>query len=104
MANLACIAPFGFSFDPTRFLAAYHAVGCRTAQFYRNEQRAPSIADALKATEMAGLRFDSIHGLFGFHIDPSSADERHRKRCLEIYESEGRSEEHTAELQSHSFI
>jgi sugar phosphate isomerase/epimerase len=90
MAHLACIAPFGFSFDPTRFLAAYQAVGCRTCQFYRNEQRAPSLADALKATELAGLKFDSIHGLFGFHIDPSSGDERHRKRCLEIYESEGR--------------
>lgn len=90
MASLACIAPFGFSFDPTRFLAAYRAVGCATCQFYRNEQRPPTIADALKAAEVAGLRFDSIHGVFGFHLDPSSPDERHRKRCLEIYEGEGR--------------
>ncbi|MGD9690248.1 MAG: sugar phosphate isomerase/epimerase family protein [Phycisphaerales bacterium] len=90
MATLACIAPFGFSFDPTRFLAAYHSLGCRTCQFYRNEQRPPTIAEALKSAELAGLRFDSIHGVFGFHIDPSSPDERHRKRCLEIYETEGR--------------
>lgn len=90
MANLACIAPFGFSFDPTRFLAAYRSLGCTTCQFYRNEQRPPALADALKAASTAGMRFDSIHGVFGFHIDPSSADERHRKRCLEIYEGEGR--------------
>ncbi len=90
MASLACIAPFGFSFDPTRFLAAYRAVGCVTCQFYRNEQRQPSLGDALKAAELAGVRFDSIHGVFGFHLDPSSPDERHRKRCLDIYEAEGR--------------
>lgn len=90
MAHLACIAPFGFSFDPTRFLAAYRAVGCSTCQFYRNEQRPPAVADALKAASQAGLRFDSIHGVFGFHLDPSSSDERHRQRCLEIYEGEGR--------------
>ncbi|MGQ0628975.1 MAG: sugar phosphate isomerase/epimerase family protein [Phycisphaerales bacterium] len=90
MPVLAAIAPFGFSFDPARFLAAYRAVGCSTCQFYRNEQRPPKVPDALKAAESAGLRFDSIHGVFGFHIDPSSGDEMHRKRCLDIYENEGK--------------
>jgi sugar phosphate isomerase/epimerase len=89
MAALSCIAPFGFSFDPTRFMAVYRAVGCSTCQFYRNEQRQPSVADALKSASVAGLRFDSIHGVFGFHLDPSSSDERHRKRCIEEYEREG---------------
>lgn len=90
MAVLACIAPFGFSFDPVRFLAAYKAVGCTTAQFYRNEQKPPTVAQALAAAGSVGMRFDSIHGVFGFHLDPSSSDARHRQRCLEIYESEGK--------------
>lgn len=90
MPVLSAIAPFGFSFDPARFLAAYRAVGCSTCQFYRNEQRPPKVADALKAAESAGLKFDSIHGVFGFHIDPSSGDEMHRKRCVDIYENEGK--------------
>ncbi|MFN0012388.1 MAG: sugar phosphate isomerase/epimerase family protein [Phycisphaerales bacterium] len=90
MAVLACIAPFGFSFDPVRFLAAYRAVGCTTAQFYRNEQKPPTVAQALAASDQAGIRFDSIHGVFGFHLDPSSSDARHRQRCLEIYEAEGK--------------
>jgi len=90
MATLACIAPFGFSFDPERFLAAYRAVGCTVCQFYRNEQKPPRVADALKAAHAAGMSFDSIHGVFGFHIDPSSPDVKHRQRCLEIYENEGK--------------
>lgn len=90
MAVLAAIAPFGFAFDPVRFLSAYRQAGCTTCQFYRNEQRPPTVADALKAAETAGMKFDSIHGVFGFHLDPSSPDERHRKRCLEIYEGEGK--------------
>lgn len=90
MARLACIAPFGFSFDPERFMAAYRAVGCTVAQFYRNEQKPPKVAEAIKAASNAGLTFDSIHGVFGFHIDPSSPDIKHRQRCLDIYENEGR--------------
>ena len=90
MPVLSAIAPFGFSFDPVRFLAAYRAVGCTTCQFYRNEQRPPKVPEALNAAQAAGLRFDSIHGVFGFHIDPSSGDEMHRKRCLNIYENEGK--------------
>lgn len=90
MPTLAAIAPFGFSFDPVRFLSAYRAAGCSTAQFYRNEQRPPTVHQALKTAEAVGMRFDSIHGVFGFHLDPSSPDERHRKRCVEIYENEGK--------------
>ncbi len=90
MPVLSAIAPFGFSFDPTRFLSAYRSIGCSTCQFYRNEQRPPKPSEALKAVSDAGLRFDSIHGVFGFHIDPSSPDALHRKRCVDIYETEGK--------------
>lgn len=36
------------------------------------------------------MPFDSIHGLFGADIDPSSPDREHRDACLRIYEQEAR--------------
>lgn len=90
MPTLAAIAPFGFNFDPVRFLAAYRSIGATTAQFYRNETKPPTVAEALKAASDAGVRFDSIHGVFGEHIDPTSPDAAHRQQCLIIYEREAR--------------
>lgn len=90
MPVLAVTAPFGFDFDPVRFLAAYRAVGVSTAQFYRNEQKPPTVKEALAAANAAGVRFDSIHGVFGFHLDPSSPRAEHREQCLKVYESEGK--------------
>lgn len=89
MSNLAAVAPFGFSFEPVRLLRAYRDAGATTAQFYRNEQNPPTVAEALAVAEQAGVRFDSIHGVFGFHLDPSSEDATHREHCLKVYESEG---------------
>lgn len=89
MAVLAAVAPFGFSFDPVRLLLAYRQAGIATAQFYRNETSPPTVAEALKAAKQTGVRFDSIHGVFGYHLDPSSDDPRHRAICLEVYEAEG---------------
>lgn len=90
MAALATIAPFGFSFDPVRLLTAYRSLGCTTCQFYRNEASPPGAAEALRAVEAAGLRFDSIHGRFGHAIDPSAPCAEHRRWCLNLYEEEGR--------------
>ena len=45
MPELAVTAPFGFNFDPVRFLTAYRAVGVTVAQFYRNEQKPPTVAE-----------------------------------------------------------
>lgn len=90
MAALATIAPFGFSFDPVRLLTAYGRLGCTTCQFYRSDERPTSTADALRAADAAGLRFDSIHGRFGQHIDPSAPCAEHRRWCLNLYEQEGR--------------
>src|SRR5262245_42585487 len=90
MSGLATIAPFGFSFDPVRLLAAYRRLGATSCQFYRNPENPPTIADALKASNAAGVPFDSIHGVFGYDIDPSSPVAEHRRHCLGVYETEGR--------------
>lgn len=90
MRTLSTTAPFGFEFDASRYLETYRALGCRWAEFYRNPDRPPAAVDALRVAEASGVHFDSVHGLFGWNIDPSSPDEGHRQSCLRMYESEGR--------------
>lgn len=90
MTEMAVITPFGFSFEVVRFLNAWKSLGCTRAQFYRNEQKPPTLAEALAAAAATGIRFDSIHGVFGEHIDPSSPDVGHRAKCLATYEDEGK--------------
>lgn len=87
--ELCATLPFGFSFDVDRFVAAYARVGVSAYQFYRNEDRPPSVAEALAVVGRHGVRFDSIHGVFGFHLDPSGPDASHRAHCLRVYEREG---------------
>lgn len=90
MPSLAVTAPFGFTFEPVRLLRAYASLGATTAQFYRNEQKPPTVSEALAAVREAGMSFDSIHGVFGPHIDPTGPDRAHRAECVRIYEDEGR--------------
>jgi sugar phosphate isomerase/epimerase len=90
MAELAVVAPFGFSFEPTRFLAAYKALGVTSLQFYRNDQHPAPVNEALRVASSLGLRYDSIHGVFGPHLAPCSPDAAHRAHCLKVYEDEGR--------------
>lgn len=90
MRVLSTTVPYGFDFDTARFLAAARALGCVSGQFYRNPERPPTVAEALRVIERAGMRFDSMHGLFGHDIDPSSPDAAHRAACLAIYEKEAR--------------
>jgi len=87
---LAVIAPFGFSFQIDRFLQAWKSVGCTSFQYYRNEQRPPTVAEVLALASQAGMVCDSIHGVFGYHIDPSSPDPDHRRACLDMYRDEGK--------------
>lgn len=89
-SGLATIAPFGFSFDPVRMLCAYRRLGVTTCQYFRNMENPPTTAQATRAAAEAGVRFDSIHGVFGADIDPSSPSAEHRRACLKIYEDEGR--------------
>ncbi len=90
MASLAVTAPFGFTFDTLRLLRAYKALGVRSAQFYRNEKNPPTLDAALAISARSGIPFDSIHGVFGPHLDPSGPDIAHREHCLRVYEDEGK--------------
>ncbi|MBY0307499.1 MAG: sugar phosphate isomerase/epimerase [Phycisphaerales bacterium] len=87
---LATTVPFGFDFDPGRFMRAYRALGACRLQFYRNESRPPTARDALETARAAEMPFDSIHGLFGEHLDPTGPSPEHTAHCLSVYEQEGR--------------
>lgn len=90
MAMLATVATFGFAdFDPPEILQLYHRLGCRVAQFYRNESNPPDEADVIRICEDAGVPLDSIHGVFGGAHDPSSPDAAVRRNSIETYRREG---------------
>ncbi|MCA9306847.1 MAG: sugar phosphate isomerase/epimerase [Phycisphaerales bacterium] len=86
---LSTVAPFGFNFDPDRFLLAYKRIGCTSAQFYYNRDNKPSVKQVLDTFRRVGMNIDSTHGIFGSDIDPSSPDPAHREHCLRLYEHEG---------------
>jgi sugar phosphate isomerase/epimerase len=90
MPPLAATAPFGFTFDLPRLLTAYRSLGVQQLQFYRNEKNPPTVEAALRLSAQLALPFDSIHGLFGPHIDPTSPDTAQRDAALRIYEDEGK--------------
>jgi sugar phosphate isomerase/epimerase len=87
---LATTVPFGFDFDPARFMRAYRALGVTQLQFYRNEAKPPTTQEALAIARAAELRYDSIHGVFGEHLDPTGPSSEHVDHCLRAYEQEGR--------------
>lgn len=96
---LACTAPFGFAADPAEALAAFARLGCTACQFYRKidnpldaaaRRNSVDLKAVISAASSAGMRFDSIHGVFSEYINPSSHDQDHRRECLEIYEDEAK--------------
>ncbi len=90
MPYLSTVAAFGFpDFNPPTLLPLYRMLGCRGCQFYRNPKNPPVLAEARRIAEDAGLPVDSIHGLFGPDLDPSSLDPQVRKTTIETYRSEG---------------
>lgn len=88
--TLSTVAPFGFDFDPERFLLAYKRIGCTSAQYYYNRSNAPDLRDVQGVFARVGMTIDSTHGIYGSDIDPSSPDSEHRHHCLRIYDLEAR--------------
>jgi sugar phosphate isomerase/epimerase len=86
---LGIVAPFGFEdFETVRFLELYKSVGVGTIQAYRNPDAGITPADVVRVSRLLDLKVDSMHGLFGDEIDPSSPDEKTRLASIEVYRSE----------------
>ena len=89
MPFLSAIAPFGFDDLPTALILDFcHQLGCRGSQFYRNRDNPPDPGEARQRAEDCGLPFNSIHGLFGSDLDPSSPDPKLRRQTIATYERE----------------
>lgn len=90
MPSLATVASYGFADIPTAaMLRVFRELGCRTCQYYRNEQNPPVAAEARRLAESEGLPIDSIHGVFGPNYDPSSPEGSVRRLAVEVYRREG---------------
>lgn len=88
--TLATIASFGFDdIDTAEVLGVYRELGCETCQYYRNEGVETDVDEVMGVVGEAGLRVDSIHGLFGNDYDPSSPDDAVRQHAIETYQREG---------------
>jgi len=80
-------------------LRVFAGLGCTACQYYRKiadpmdaggRRASINVAAARHTAAEAGMAFDSIHGVFGDTIDPTSPDAAHRAACLDVYEDEGR--------------
>ncbi|MCD4824478.1 MAG: sugar phosphate isomerase/epimerase [Phycisphaerae bacterium] len=95
--RLGTVAPVGFDdFADPAWLGCFRQLGCHSVQVYRNrhgndashsgEVTTRQIKEYLAAAE---LPCDSIHGLYGNDLDPSSPDETVRRAAVETFKSEG---------------
>ncbi|MFW6065730.1 MAG: sugar phosphate isomerase/epimerase family protein [Planctomycetota bacterium] len=88
--RLGTIAPVGFEdFPPETYLGCFRRLGCTAVQAYRNEQAGITAEQIRDAVAVGGMPCDSLHGLFGADLDPSSTSEKRRRRAVETYKSEG---------------
>ncbi|MDY7011147.1 MAG: sugar phosphate isomerase/epimerase family protein [Planctomycetota bacterium] len=89
MVKLGTIAAIGFDeSDPHELLGCYRQLGCQVVQAYRNQGRHVSLSEMRDAIAAGGMPCDSLHGIFGEHIDPSSPDEQTRRFAVDIYKRE----------------
>jgi sugar phosphate isomerase/epimerase len=89
MATLATVLSFGFEpMPPERLLPMWAELGCTRGQFYRNVEHPPDYADARRRAEDAGVPIDSMHGVFGPTLDPSSPRQAVRRAAVEAYRRE----------------
>ncbi|MGC9454123.1 MAG: sugar phosphate isomerase/epimerase family protein [Phycisphaerae bacterium] len=88
--RLGTIAPVGFEdFPPETYLDCFRRLGCRTVQAYRNEDAGITAGQVRDAVAIGGMPCDSLHGLFGPDLDPSSTSEKRRSYAVDTYKSEG---------------
>lgn len=89
--QLGTIAPIGFEdFASPQWLACMRQLGCSVVQAYRNPKAGVTV-DQMRDYIAAGrMPCDSLHGLYGDHLDPSDLDENSRVQAVDAFCQEGR--------------
>ena len=89
--QLGTVAPIGFDdFPRGAWLARLRRLGCTVVQAYRRQDAGLTAAEMRDYLDAGELPCDSLHGLFGASLDPSSPHEGLRRSTVETYRSEGR--------------
>lgn len=89
MASLASVLSFGFDpMPPDLLLPLWAELGCTRGQFYRNTDNPPDYGEARRMAEDAGVPIDSMHGVFGARLDPSSPRKAVRRAAIDAYRRE----------------
>ncbi len=89
--QLGTIAPIGFEdFASPKWLECMRRLGCRVVQAYRNRQADVTLEQMKQYLRAGGMDCDSLHGIYGDDVDPSSPDENTRSRAVEAFKDEGR--------------
>lgn len=80
---------FGFDdFPQPEVVGLYAAAGFEVVQAYRNPAKRLSARDILATLADLPVRVDSLHGIFGDDIDPSSEEESARRSTIDLYARE----------------
>jgi len=88
--QLGSVAPVGFDdFASAEWLGIFRSLGCSTVQVYRNAKANVTIEQMKDYIAAGEMPCDSIHGMFGEHIDPSSPDETARINAVNTFKREG---------------
>ncbi len=89
MIRLGTVAAIGFDeFEPAEWLKAWRQLGCEVVQAYRSQLRPVSVQEMIDSIAAGGMPCDSLHGVFGEQLDPSSPDEAARRFAVETYKNE----------------
>ncbi len=86
--RLSTTIPFDRGFDIPRFLKLYQQLGCYTGQYFRRQNTTVTPNKAKELIENTGISIDSIHGLMGADLNPSSLDPHIRKQTIKVYQKE----------------
>lgn len=96
-ARLGTVAPVGFAdFADPEWLGCMRKLGCTSVQVYRNRigrggdpARPVTTREMLDYVAAGEMPCDSLHGLYGNDLDPSSPDEAARRAAVDTFKSEG---------------
>ncbi len=89
MMKLGTTGAFGFDdFPQPAVLRLYADAGCSIVQVYRNVARGVTVADIRALLADLPMTVDSLHGIFGDDLDPSSEDETMRRKTIDAYQRE----------------
>jgi sugar phosphate isomerase/epimerase len=87
---LGTVAPIGYEeFASPEWLASLRRLGCSVVQAYRNQAVPVTTRQMVEHILAGGMPCDSLHGVYGGRLDPSSPNEDDRQYTVRALKREG---------------